>query len=220
MKRRRFMQALAVVPAAPLVAQQAPQQATPQQTVPPPGGGRGGRFGGTQATPPLQTTAADLVADPVPPSFFNAQQFAALRKLGGLLQPPLKGNPGALDCGAPEFLDYLISVSPADHQQLYKGGLDALNAQSKKQFGKAFADLETVQCDAVLKPLMAPIPWNEDLPKDPVKHFIAQAHRDFRTATVNSRAYADAASSSGRRGGRGFGGGSGLYWLPIDPVKG
>lgn len=217
MKRRRFMQALAAVPAAPLVAQQAvAQQAAQPAAAPqtPPGG----RFGGAQAAPPLQTTAAETVADPAPPSFFNGQQFAALRKLGGLLQPPLKGNPGALDCGAAEFLDYLIGVSPADRQQLYKGGLDALNAQAKKQVGKAFADLDATQCDAILKPLLTPIPWNEDLPKDPVKHFIAQAHRDFRTATVNSRAYATAGASSGRRGGRGFGGGTGQFWLPIDPV--
>lgn len=218
------MQALVAAPAVPLVAQQAAQQAPPATppAAPPgavPGGGRGGRFGAAQPTPALQTTAADLVADPVNPRFFTAAQFAALRKLGGLLQPPLKGNLGALDCGAAEFLDYLVGISPADRQQLYKGGLDALNAQAKKQYGKTFADLETAQCDAILKPLMAAIPWNEDLPKDPVKHFIAQAHRDFRTATLNSREYAAAGASSGRRG-RGFGGGMGLYWLPIDPVKG
>jgi hypothetical protein len=182
--------------------------------------GRGGRFFGAESAPPLQTTAADLTAEPAPPAFFNAQQFAALRKLGGLLQPPLKGSPGALDCGAPEFLDYLIGVSPADHQQLYKTGLDSLNSQSKKQYGKTFADLDDSQADAVLKPLLVAIPWNEDLPKDSLRHFIAQAHRDFRTATDNSRVYATSATSSGRRGGRGFGGGTGMLWLPIDPVKG
>ena len=121
-----------------------------------------------------------------------------MRKLGGLLQPPLKGRPGALDCGAPEFLDYLIGVSPADRQQLYKAGLDSLNAQAKKQYGKTFADLEASQADAILKPLLVVIAWDEDLPKDPVKHFVAQAHRDFRTATVNSRDYAASAASSGR----------------------
>jgi hypothetical protein len=221
MKRRRFMQALAAVPAVPLAAQQpTPQQTTPTAAPPAAGAGRGGRFPGTQATPALETTPADLVADPAPPSFFNPQQFAALRKLGSLLQPPLKGNLGALDCGAAEFLDYLISVSPADRQQLYKAGLDGINVQARKQFGKGFGDLEAAQCDAILKPLMVPIPWDEDLPKEPVKHFVAQAHRDFRTATVNSREYATANANSGRRGGRGFGGGAGLYWLPIDPVKG
>ncbi|MDR3698666.1 MAG: gluconate 2-dehydrogenase subunit 3 family protein [Candidatus Sulfopaludibacter sp.] len=225
MRRRRFMQALAALPAAPIVAQQVTPQAstsTAPPAAPPPGttGRRGGRFGGAQATPSLQTTAADLVADPAPPAFFNAQQFAALRKLAGLLQPPLKGSPGALDCGVPEFLDFLIGVSPADRQQLYKTGLDSLNAQAKKQHGKTFADLDASQADAILKPLLVAIPWDEDLPKDPLKHFVAQAHRDFRTATVNSRVYATSATSSGRRGGRGFGGGTGLLWLPIDPVKG
>ena len=179
-------------------------------------GGRGGRFFGAESAPPLQTTAADLTAEPAPQAFFSAPQFAALRKLGSLLQPPLKGRPGALDCGAPEFLDYLISVSPADRQQLYKTGLDSLNAQAKKQHGKTFADLEASHADALLKQLLAVIAWDEDLPKDPLKHFVAQAHRDFRTATVNSRAYADSGASSGRRGGRG----TGMLWLPIDPVKG
>ncbi len=178
--------------------------------------GRGGRFFGAESAPPLQTTAADLTAEPAPPAFFNAQQFAALRKLGSLLQPPLQGRPGAVDCGAPEFLDFLISVSPADRQQLYKTGLDSLNSKSKKQYGKPFADLDASQADAILKPLLVAIPWNEDLPKDPLQHFIAQAHRDFRTATVNSRVYATAGASSGRRGGRG----TGMLWLPIDPVKG
>jgi len=177
---------------------------------------RGGRFFGAESAPPLQTTAADLAAEPAPPSFFNAPQFAALQRLGGLLQPPLKGRPGALDCGAPEFLDYLIGVSPADRQQLYKTGLDSLNSKSKKQYGKTFADLDAAQADAILKPLLVPIPWDEDLPKDPLQHFVAQAHRDFRTATLNSRVYAASAASSGRRGGRG----TGMLWLPIDPVKG
>ncbi len=222
------MQALAAVPAVPVMAQQASQQATQQANPPaappaaqqnpvqPPAAGRGGRFPGSQATPTLQTTAADLAADPVPPAFFNPQQFAALRKLAGLLQPALKGHPGAVECNVPEFLDYLIGVSPADRQALYKTGLDALNAQAKKQNGKAFADLDAALCDAILKPLVVAIPWNEDLPKDPVRHFIAQAHRDIRTATVNSREYAAAGATSGRR----TFGGTGLYWLPIDPVKG
>jgi hypothetical protein len=157
------------------------------------------------ATAPLQTLSAETVADPAAPGFFNAQQFAALRKLGGMLQPPLKGNAGALECGAPEFLDFLIGASPADMQHLYKAGLDSLNAQARKQFGKAFADLDAAQADAILKPLVEAISWNEDLPAGPVKHFIAQAHRDFRAATLNSREYATAAASSGRRGGRGFG---------------
>ncbi len=153
------------------------------------------------------------------PSFFTADQYAALRALGKLLQPPMKGHPGAIETGAPEFLDFLIGVSPPDRQKLYRDGLDALNSQSKKQYKKLFADLDATQADAIVKPLMVVIPWSEDLPPEKVRHFIAQAHRDFRTATQNSREWA-AEGAAGRRGGRGFGGGTGLYWLPVDPVKG
>jgi len=223
MRRRRFIQSLVVAPAVPGVAQQAATQAAPQaQTAPPGAAGRGGVFRGGQGTPALETVAADTVAPPVAPSFFTAGQFAALGKLGGLLMPPLNGHPGALEAGAPEFLDFLIGVSPAERQKLYRDGLDTLNAQARKKFNVAFADLDSTQADAILRPLLAVIPWSEDLPKDPARHFVAQAHRDFRTATQNSREWATAGAGGGRRGGRGggFGGGVGLYWLPIDPVKG
>jgi hypothetical protein len=220
MKRRRFLQAIAATPAAaPLAAQQAPS-AAPAAGAPAAGGAaRGGGLRGGENTAVLETTAADLTADAAAPSFFTADQYGALCGLARLLQPPLNGHPGAIEAGAPEFLDFLLSVSPADSQKLYRDGLDSLNSHSRKQFKKLFADLDATQADAIVRPLLAAIPWSEDLPKDPLRHFIAQAHRDIRTATQNSREWASAGASSGRRG-RGNGGGTGLYWLPVDPVKG
>jgi hypothetical protein len=49
-------------------------------------------------------------------------------------------------------------------------------------------------------------------------HFLAEAHRDIRTATQNSREWAAAGASSGRRGGAFGGGGGGSYINPIDPT--
>jgi hypothetical protein len=126
----------------------------------------------------------------------------------------MRGNPGATECGAPEFLDFLIGVSPADRQKLYRTGLDNLNARARKQFNKSFADLDDKQADAIIRPLLAPVPWVHDAPKDPSLHFMAEAHRDIRQATQNSREYAAGGAGSGRRGG-GFGGG---YLNPIDPI--
>jgi hypothetical protein len=146
--------------------------------------------------------------------YFSPAQFSTLRKLAGILVPPVKGNIGALDCDAVEFLDFLISASPADQQQLYKGGLDALNAAARRQFGKTFADLDKAEADTILKPLVVTVAWAYDPPKDPVKHFLYQVHQDVRTATRNSLEASKALANSGRRG---FGGG-GLYWNPIDPV--
>ena len=127
MKRRRFFKTIAALPAAPaLIAQAAPPQAP---------AGRG-----ASNIPTFQETSHELVAD-AEPKFFTPPQFAALRRLSALFMPPLDGNPGALECQAPEFLDFLIGASPPDRQKLYRDGLDTLNANAKKKFKKAFADL-------------------------------------------------------------------------------
>jgi hypothetical protein len=96
--------------------------------------------------------------------------------------------------------------------------VDTLNVRAKKQFGKSFAELDNTQADAVIRPLLAPLPWVYDLPKDPAMRFLAEAHRDIRTATQNSREWAAAGAASGRRGGAFGGGGGGSYINPIDPV--
>src|SRR5690348_4328416 len=109
MKRRRFFQTLATAPAiSALVAQQRPA--------------------GTEL-PHLETAEADAAAE-ILPRFFSAQQMAALRKLSDVIMPAMNGAPGALDAKAPEFLDFLIGDSPRDRQELYRAGLEALNAQS------------------------------------------------------------------------------------------
>ncbi len=141
--------------------------------------------------------------------FFTAPQFAALKRLSGILMPPIGNSPGALECGAAEFLDFLIGESPAGRQQVYRTGLDALNAQSHKQYGKVFSEVDTAQAEALLGPLRAP--WQYDPPSDPLAHFVVTAKADVRTATMNSREYnAGGAGTGGRRIG-----GTGLYWNTI-----
>jgi hypothetical protein len=195
MKRRRFIQALAVTPAAPaLLAQQA---AAPVKAIPV-----------TAAESPLVYSASDAAADPVP-HFFNAQQFAALRKLSDTLNPSMSGAPGALDAKAPEFLDFFLSQSSADRQQLYRNGLDALNAQARKRFNKPFADVDASQTEMLLAPLREP--WTYESPAEPLAAFLRAAKDDVRRATLNSREWNLAAAA-----GRARGGGAGLYWLPID----
>ena len=158
--------------------------------------------------PKIETVAADQAAEPVL-HFFNAQQFAALKRLSGILMPPINTSPGAQDAGAAEFLDFLMSESPADRQQVYRAGLDALNAQARKQHGKQFADVDAGQADALLAPLRQP--WQYDPPADPLAHFLVTARQDVRTATMNSREWNAAGTASGGR----RMGGTGLYWNTI-----
>jgi hypothetical protein len=149
------------------------------------------------------------------PRFFSDGQFAALSRLGSLAMPPRNGRPGALEAGAPEFLDFLIGVSPAPQKELYLNGLDALNDRARMQFGKSFADLNDAQADFILRPLLSVVAWELDRPSEPVQHFVAQVHDDLRTATVNSWEYANSTPTGGQRG---RGGAVGMYIRPIDPV--
>jgi hypothetical protein len=197
------MQALAAAPAVPALA----QQVRPAGSAPAPAGGRGG---GRQGPALIDLASPDAVAETAA-RFFAPAQFSALTKLCDALMPPMGGNPGAVECGAPEFLDFLIGVSPADRRQLYRGGLDALNATAAAKFRKPFAQLDAKQLDAVLRPLLAATPWALDLPKDPAMRFIASVRTDVATATRNSPVWAEKAGTRGRGAGQ-------LKWLPIDPI--
>ena len=198
MKRRKFFQSLAVAPAATVLMAE-PQQPLerPQQPQ-------------SSDLPKLETAPSEAAAEIVP-HFFNAEQMAALRKLSDTLQPPVAGSVGALDAKAPEFLDFLIGQSPSDRQQVYRAGLDSLNAQAKKRYGKTFAGLDATQAAEVMAPLREP--WSYEPPADPLARFLHTAKADIRTATVNSREYNT--SGGAAAGGRRFGA-QGLYWRSLD----
>ncbi|SRR5712692_7588842 len=193
MKRRLAIQALLGAPALttlPLVAQ-TPQAARPADEI-----------------PKLATATADAVGDGVP-RYFSAPQLAALRKLGELMMPAGPGRASAGEAKAPEFLDFLISQSPADRQSLYRSGLDHLQSEARRRYSIAFEELSAPQADAVLAPLHEQ--WTYAAPPDLFARFLRAAKEDLMTATLNSREFADAQAAAGRRAS-----GMGTYWYPIE----
>lgn len=183
MKRRRFVQALAAVPgAAPALLAQQQQQESP--------------------APALTFAVADAAAETVP-RFFTPRQFATLRRLSQVIEPGSGAAPDAIACGAPEFLDFLLSASPRERQQLYFSGLDALESESQTRFRRSFADTSGPEAAELLAPLRRP--WTQTAP-DVLTAFLREAKEDIRNATRNSEAWAKA----------GLGGGSGQYWLPVE----
>ncbi len=193
MKRRQALQSLAGLPILPQVA--AAQPAAPAAP--------------ENEYPVLAADAPDAPADPVQ-RYFSAEQFNALKKLGDLLMPAYNGRPGATEAGVAEFLDFLISQSPADRQMLYRGGLEKLNAGAQQKHHKPFAALTAEEAAPLLASLKSP--WTYNPPKDALANFLREAKMDFFKATVNSREMATAMSGGGRRRATGLN----TYWHVID----
>lgn len=196
MRRRKFFASAAAVPAAgTLLAQQAPA---------PPRG-----FGQTMEVPKLDVGVADDVSSPKP-KYFSAAQFAALSRLAEILMPTPEGGLGAKEAQAAEFLDFLISQSLPERQQVYLKGLDALNAAAKQKHQKAFDGVSEEQANGLLAPLRQP--WTYEPSSDPLTRFLHTAKADVRTATQNSKEFNQSANAGGAR----RVGGVGLYWYPLD----
>lgn len=217
MRRRDFVKSLVAVPvAAPyLLGEQAPTP-PPVPPTPPPlqPAETAASADRNELLEPYAAQIAASVADQFASTqahFFSDAQFATLRKMCDLMMPSLNEYPGALQAGAPEFLDFLLGASPSDRQQMYTSGLDRLNSEAQSRFGIPFAQVNAQQSDTLLRPwLRAWIP--EHPPTEPYERFINLAHHDIRTATMNSQLWSVAATSAGERPP-----GVGMYWSPIDP---
>lgn len=194
MKRRQALKSLAGVSAASAL----PLPAFSQQPA----------ASAVNETPKLDTTSADSAAQSVP-RFLSADQFTALDRLAQILMPAAGETPGAKEAGVAEFLDFLISESPADRQALYRNGLDQLNAQARSRDGKSFAQLGPVEIGALLAPLREP--WSYNGPATPFARFLQAAKQDVMEAAMNSREWSEARAKRSRRAG-----GLGTYWYPIE----
>ncbi|WP_031499267.1 gluconate 2-dehydrogenase subunit 3 family protein [Bryobacter aggregatus] len=190
MKRRKFFAQAAAIPAAgSLLAQQG-------APTPP-----GAPNRAAMELPKLDVGISDDVAT-MAPKFFNAAQFAALKRLSEILVPTPEGGVGAKEANAAEFLDFLIGQSPADRQHVYTAGLNVLVAAG-------FSKMNDAQAAAALAPLRKP--WTFEPSSDPLTRFLQTAKADVRNATQNSKEFSVANASASRR----FGG-VGLYWYPLD----
>jgi gluconate 2-dehydrogenase gamma chain len=121
-----------------------------------------------------------LPASTYEPTYFTAEEWAFVKAAVARLIPADDLGPGALEAGVPEFIDRqmntayasgalwfmqgpFVADAPAEMgyqlqlvpKQIYRLGIAATDAWSKKQSGKVFAELDTGSQDDVLKKLEA-----------------------------------------------------------------
>jgi gluconate 2-dehydrogenase gamma chain len=86
---------------------------------------------------------------PYKPKCFTASEYAALQRLADLIIPADEHSKGALDAGAPEFIDFLSSQS-AELAEIYTGGFAWLDHEMNKRYGAGFVAATPEQQTALL----------------------------------------------------------------------
>jgi gluconate 2-dehydrogenase gamma chain len=96
--------------------------------------------------------AAERAADATgqyAPKFFSASQYKTLRALSQVIIPPDGDTGGAIEAGAPEFIDLLTSEN-AEYQLKLGGGIMWLDSTCVDRYGKAFVDCAPAQQKEIL----------------------------------------------------------------------
>jgi gluconate 2-dehydrogenase gamma chain len=93
--------------------------------------------------------AAEKMAGAYTPKYFSAPQYKTLQALSQLIIPPEGDTGGALEAGAPEFID-LLTHENAEYQLKLGGGIMWLDATCGDRYGKTFVDCAPVQQKEIL----------------------------------------------------------------------
>jgi hypothetical protein len=99
-----------------------------------------------------QMIAAEKAAAPArgyTPKFFSAHQYKTLQSLCQTIIPADTDSGGAIEAGAPEFIDLLTSEN-GDYQLTLGGGLMWLDSACSDLYGKAYLDCSAEQQTEIL----------------------------------------------------------------------
>ena len=96
------------------------------------------------------------------PKFFRPQQYKTLQALCQAIIPPEGDTGGAVEAGAPEFIDLLTSEN-SDYQLKLGGGLMWLDATCTDRYGKSYLDCAAAQ----QKEILDAIAYRANALKDP-----------------------------------------------------
>ena len=96
------------------------------------------------------------------PKFFSAHSYQTLRSLCQAIIPPDEKAGGALEAGAPEFIDLLTSENQ-EYQLTLGGGIAWLDSTCHDRYGKVFLECTEAQ----QKEALDQIAYRENAHKDP-----------------------------------------------------
>ena len=96
------------------------------------------------------------------PKFFSAHVYETVRSLCQTIIPPDGETGGALEAGAPEFIDLLTSENE-DYKLTLGGGVAWLDSECNDRYGKTYLECEAAQ----QKEMLDMIAYRENAQKNP-----------------------------------------------------
>ena len=87
---------------------------------------------------------AETAAGAYTPKFFDAHTYQTLQALCDVIIPPDADSGGAVEGGAPQFIDLLASEN-SDYQKPLKDFLTWIDAECSKRYGKPWIECEMAQ---------------------------------------------------------------------------
>ena len=97
----------------------------------------------------IESEKADSKTESYTPKFFSAQQYKMLQQLCDTILPADADSGGAVEAGAPEFIDLLTSEN-TEYQTRLGGGLKWLDSTCTTRNGKAYLDCSPQQQKEIL----------------------------------------------------------------------
>ena len=91
----------------------------------------------------------EKAAGPYHPKCFNPHEYATLRRLAEIIVPPDEHSKGAIEAGAPEFIDLLASGND-ELAAIYTGGFAWLDQQMLHRYSAPFITAQPEQQTALL----------------------------------------------------------------------
>ena len=120
-----------------------------------------------------QATPAPDVAAIFQPKFFTSAENELVTIISDLIIPTDKKSPGAREARVNEFIDLMISEGEGDEWALWRDGLQAVNRESGRRFGKNFVEASEDQQISLLEAMSQ----NERNPQNLQERFFDQIKR-------------------------------------------
>jgi len=97
----------------------------------------------------IESEKADNKAGVYTPKYFDVHGYKTLQALCETILPADADSGGAMEAGAPEFIDLLTSEN-ADYQSVLGGGMKVLDSTCVSRYGKAYLECTPQQQSEIL----------------------------------------------------------------------